>query len=154
MRYCDGKEDERRRDIPVIVISALDELSSVVRCIEMGAEDYLAKPFDPVLLRARIGACLEKKRLRDQEVEYLAQVTRVTGAAAAVEGGTFEVAELDGVAGRPDALGLLARVFQTMAREVRAREERLRQRVQELTIQIDRSREAKAVAEITETDYF
>jgi PleD family two-component response regulator len=45
---------------PLIVISALDELASVVRCIEMGAEDYLAKPFDPVLLRARIGACLEK----------------------------------------------------------------------------------------------
>lgn len=148
------KADERRRDIPVIVISALDELSSVVRCIEMGAEDYLAKPFDPVLLRARIGACLEKKRLRDQEVEYLAQVTRVTGAAAAVEAGTFEVSELDGVAGRPDALGQLARVFQTMAREVRAREERLRQQVQELTIQIDRTREAKAVEEITETDYF
>ena len=61
---------------------------------------------------------------------------------------------MDGVAGRPDALGQLARVFQTMAREVRAREERLRQQVQELTIQIDRTREAKAVEEITETDYF
>jgi class 3 adenylate cyclase len=56
------------RDIPVIVLSALDEIGSVVRCIELGAEDYLPKPFDPVLLRARIGACLEKKHLRDQEV--------------------------------------------------------------------------------------
>jgi class 3 adenylate cyclase/CheY-like chemotaxis protein len=56
------------RDIPVIVLSALDEIGSVVRCIELGAEDYLPKPFDPVLLRARIGACLEKKRLRDQEL--------------------------------------------------------------------------------------
>jgi adenylate cyclase len=56
------------RDIPVIVLSALDEIGSVVRCIELGAEDYLPKPFDPVLLRARIGACLEKKRLRDQEM--------------------------------------------------------------------------------------
>lgn len=148
------KSDARLRDIPVIVISALDELSSVVRCIEMGAEDHLAKPFDPVLLRARIGACLEKKRLRDQEIEYLAQVTQVTGAAAAVEAGTFEAAELDGVAARPDALGQLARVFQTMAREVRAREERLRRQVQELTIQIDRTRETRQVAEITETDYF
>ena len=49
------------------MISALDEIQSVVRCIEMGAEDYLPKPFDPVLLRARIGASLEKKRLRDRE---------------------------------------------------------------------------------------
>jgi adenylate cyclase len=62
------KSDHGLRDIPVIVLSALDEIGSVVRCIELGAEDYLPKPFDPVLLRARIGACLEKKRLRDQEV--------------------------------------------------------------------------------------
>ena len=55
------------RETPVIMISALDESSSVVRCIQMGAEDYLMKPFDPVLLNARIGASLEKKRLRDEE---------------------------------------------------------------------------------------
>jgi len=64
------KADARLRDIPVLMISALDEIASVVRCIELGAEDYLSKPFDPVLLRARIGACLEKKRLHDQEVRY------------------------------------------------------------------------------------
>ena len=62
------KADPSLRNIPVIVLSALDEIGSVVRCIELGAEDYLPKPFDPVLLRARIGACLEKKHLRDQEV--------------------------------------------------------------------------------------
>ena len=55
------KSHNTLRDIPVIMISALDEIESVVRCIEQGAEDYLPKPFDPVLLRARIGACLEKK---------------------------------------------------------------------------------------------
>jgi class 3 adenylate cyclase len=68
------------RDIPVLMISALDEVEQVVRCIELGAEDYLPKPFDPVLLRARIGACLEKKRLRDQEVRQareLAEWNRV-----------------------------------------------------------------------------
>jgi signal transduction histidine kinase len=54
----------------VIVISALDENSAAIRCIQMGAEDYLPKPFDVVLLKARIGATLEKKRLRDQEVRY------------------------------------------------------------------------------------
>jgi signal transduction histidine kinase len=63
------KSHETWRDIPVIIISALEELDSVVRCIEMGAEDYLSKPFNPVLLRARIGACLEKKRLRDHAKE-------------------------------------------------------------------------------------
>ncbi|TMA81924.1 MAG: adenylate/guanylate cyclase domain-containing response regulator [Deltaproteobacteria bacterium] len=62
------KSDSSLRAIPVIVLSALDEIGSVVRCIELGAEDYLPKPFDPVLLRARIGACLEKKHLRDQEI--------------------------------------------------------------------------------------
>jgi two-component system, sensor histidine kinase and response regulator len=62
------KADEESRHIPVIMISALDELDSVVRCIELGAEDYLVKPSNRVLLEARIGACLEKKRLRDQEV--------------------------------------------------------------------------------------
>jgi signal transduction histidine kinase len=61
------KADARLRATPVVMISALDESNSVVRCIQMGAEDYLMKPFDPVLLSARIGASLEKKRLRDEE---------------------------------------------------------------------------------------
>ena len=67
------KCDNSLRDIPVIVISALDEMESVVKCIEMGAEDYLPKPFDPVLLKARLGASLRKKKLRDLEVAYLQQ---------------------------------------------------------------------------------
>jgi signal transduction histidine kinase len=57
------RQDRRMRTVPVVVISALDEIDSVVRAIEMGAEDYLFKPFDPVLLRARIGALIERKRL-------------------------------------------------------------------------------------------
>ena len=65
------KNDPALRHLPVIMISALDELGSVVRCIERGAEDYLPKPFNPVLLRARIGAGLEKKRFRDQERHYV-----------------------------------------------------------------------------------
>jgi CheY-like chemotaxis protein/class 3 adenylate cyclase len=68
------KADAALRHIPVIMISALDEIDSVVRCIDLGAEDYLPKPFNPVLLQARIGACLEKKRLRDREVLYLQQI--------------------------------------------------------------------------------
>jgi class 3 adenylate cyclase len=65
------KSDMALRNIPVIMISAVDEIDSVVRCIELGAEDYLLKPFNAVLLRARISACLEKKKLRDQEACYL-----------------------------------------------------------------------------------
>jgi class 3 adenylate cyclase len=68
------KADSKLRDLPVIVLSALDEIGSVVRCIELGAEDYLPKPFDPVLLRARIGACLEKKYLRDQEIRLRSEL--------------------------------------------------------------------------------
>jgi adenylate cyclase len=63
---CRLKADAGTRHVPVVMISALDELDSTVRCIEAGAEDYLPKPFNPVLLRARIGACLEKKRLLDE----------------------------------------------------------------------------------------
>jgi len=68
------KADENLRHIPVIMISALGEMDSVVRCIEMGAEDYLPKPFSPTLLRARIGACLDKKRAHDREARLLSQV--------------------------------------------------------------------------------
>jgi sigma-B regulation protein RsbU (phosphoserine phosphatase) len=62
--------------IPVIMISALDEIDSVVKCIEMGAEDYLPKPFNSVLLKARINACLYKKRLRDRETLYLNELAK------------------------------------------------------------------------------
>ena len=61
------KADERLRHVPVIVISALEETVSVVRCLQMGADDYVTKPFDAVILRARVTACLEKKHLRDRE---------------------------------------------------------------------------------------
>ena len=74
--------DPALRDIPAIMISASADVHSVVRCIEMGAEDHLGKPFDPVLLEARVGACLEKKRLRDQERELLATVSRQAEALA------------------------------------------------------------------------
>jgi signal transduction histidine kinase len=67
------KGDAALRATIVIVISALDEMESVVRCIEMGAEDYLSKPFDPVLLRARLKNSLEKKKIRDLEQAYLRQ---------------------------------------------------------------------------------
>lgn len=64
------KADPELRHIPVIMITALDEIQSVAKCIEMGAEDYLPKPFNPVLLMARVSACLEKKQLHDREQQY------------------------------------------------------------------------------------
>jgi CheY-like chemotaxis protein/tRNA A-37 threonylcarbamoyl transferase component Bud32 len=128
------------RDIPVIMISALDELPGIVRCIERGAEDYLHKPFDPVLLRARINASLDKKRMRDQEVEYLHEVNRVIEAAAAVEGGHYRPGALAEVTRRDDELGHLARVFDSMAQQIKAREERLRDRVRDLRQEIEWAR--------------
>ncbi len=148
------KGDETLKHIPVIMITAVDELNSIVRCIELGATDYLPKPFNAAILRARIGASLTAKRLRDLELEYLEQVGYITAAAAAVEVAAFDPGSLDGVAARADALGQLARVFRRMAREVRAREERLQREVRELRIEIDEARQARQVAEITETDYF
>jgi signal transduction histidine kinase/DNA-binding response OmpR family regulator len=71
------KSNDALRHIPVILLSALEEVDNTVRCIEMGAEDYLTKPFNPVLLKARIGACLEKKLLRDQEVRHLQQIETI-----------------------------------------------------------------------------
>jgi sigma-B regulation protein RsbU (phosphoserine phosphatase) len=68
------KNKNRLHNLPVIMVSALNEMNSVVRCIELGAVDYLTKPFNPVLLRARLGACLEKKRLRDQVRAHLARL--------------------------------------------------------------------------------
>ncbi len=70
------KADKATRDIPVVVISAMNDLASVARGIELGAEDYLPKPFDPVLLKARLTNGLEKKRLRDAEQLYLQGLER------------------------------------------------------------------------------
>jgi two-component system, cell cycle response regulator len=148
------KGDERLRHVPVIVISSVEDRDSVVRCIENGATDYLPKPFDPPLLRARLNSSLAEKRLNDLRLEYLEQVGRVVDAAAAVEADDFDPGNLDEVAAREDALGQLARVFQHMAREVFERERRLKAQVQQLRIEIDEAKAARQVAEITDTDYF
>jgi CRP-like cAMP-binding protein len=100
------------------------------------------------------------QRLRDrvqdmaEDFEYMQQFARVTAAAMAVEAGVYEPASLDGVAARTDELGHLARVFQRMVREVYQREQRLKQQVAELRIEIDEAKQARQVAEITETEYF
>ena len=148
------RADDQLRHLPVIMISAVDQIESVVRCIELGADDYLPKPFNPTLLRARVGASLEKKRLRDQEVCYLQDVAQVTSAAAAVEAEAFDSRMLSAVAERPDALGQLARVFVRMASQVATREAELKKEIQVLRIEIDHAQQTRQVSEITETEYF
>ena len=71
------RDDESLRHVPVLMITALDDIGSAVRCIELGADDYLVKPFDPVVLRARIKASLTRKRLHDLEAEHLAEMGRL-----------------------------------------------------------------------------
>ena len=68
------RADTALRDIPVVMISALEDINCVVRCIELGATDYLTKPFNPVLLKARVDNCIEKARYKAQEAAYLARV--------------------------------------------------------------------------------
>jgi len=129
------KQDPKLRDIPIIVISALDgEMDAVVRAIEFGAQDFLSKDFDPVLLEARLSSSLEKKRNRDRELEHLQQVERLTRAAAVLENGMVDPKSLhiDDVASRTDALGQLARVFVNMTGQIFEREKRLRQQVRTL----------------------
>jgi len=87
LEYLKGHDTWRY--IPVIMISAVDEIDSVVRCIEMGAEDHLAKPFDPVILRARVSACLEKKRLRDLERLYAQSMERELEIGREIQGSFF-----------------------------------------------------------------
>jgi len=148
------KKDAALREIPVLMISALDQTASVTRCIALGADDYLTKPFDPLVLRARVGSCLRKKWARDFELAYLRGVETVTAAALALEAGSFTPGSLDDVGQRSDPLGNLARLFQRMGVEVAARERRLRAQVEQLVIAIDEDRKAAQVAEITESDYF
>lgn len=68
------KQDDGLKHVPVIMISALDDVDSVVRCVELGAEDYISKPFNPTLLRARVSASLDKKRMHDAEENYRRQI--------------------------------------------------------------------------------
>jgi adenylate cyclase len=89
------KDDPALRDIPVIVISALDELESALRCIENGADEYLGKPFNPALLRARLRACLDRKKRHDLEVSLLAQVQQERSRADALLEAIFPLAVMN-----------------------------------------------------------
>jgi serine phosphatase RsbU (regulator of sigma subunit) len=92
------KSNPAARDIPVIIISAESGISSVVRGIQLGAEDYLPKPFEPTLLHARVGSSLEKKRLLDLQKQYLHGLERELDIAREIQMG-FLPAELPAAGG-------------------------------------------------------
>ncbi len=148
------KADPDLQHLPVIMVSALDEMDRVVHSIELGATDYLTKPIHGPMLRARLRASLAAKRLRDLELDHLEQVDRVIRAAVSIEDGAYDGTGLASVADRDDALGTLARVFQRMAAEVQAREAALRAQVDELRIEIDQGRLDQRVAEVTGSEYY
>src|SRR5205085_10084277 len=99
---------------PVIVVSSESELTSVATVIEAGAEDHIVKPYQPIILRARVVASLERKRMRDLELDYLRRVSALTSAAEAVENETYKAGSRRAVGARDDAVGQLARAFDRM----------------------------------------
>ena len=126
------KRHETLREIPVIVVSGLEnEPGAVIEAIRLGAEDFLPKSFEPVLLRARVGAGLRKKRNRDRELAELAEIRRLTDAAALLEGSLVsgERLGLGDLAGRNDPLGRFAAVFARLAATMHARERRLQRQL-------------------------
>jgi CheY-like chemotaxis protein len=126
------KSNAATRDIPVIVISSQDDLKSVAQCIEAGAEDHIGKPYEPIVLQARIRASLERKRVRDLELDYFRSVAQITAAAEAVETETYLPGSLHSLSSQGGQLGGLARVFDRMVTSLKSREERLQRRLRQL----------------------
>jgi CheY-like chemotaxis protein len=159
MPLCDGFELLRRvkanadtRDIPVIVVSGLDDTESVIRCIELGAEDHLAKPYNSLMLQARVRAALERKRLRDHEITYLSRVAKLTLAAEEVEAATYRPGSLAQLAAHDDPLGRLARVFDRVASAWQSRAAKLEQRVRNLKQTIRKSKSRQSADTLTLLD--
>lgn len=150
------RADPELSSLPVLVISALTQMDSVARCIDLGAVDFLPKHVDPVVLRARVTRSIEQKRARDRETGYLKDVAKLTAAAASVrDGQRVDEAELERVGQRADDLGELARAFGRMVREFNQREAALRAQLAEVhRLEVDAASRSQAVAEITESEYF
>jgi CheY-like chemotaxis protein len=146
------KRSEDTRHIPVIVLSAQDDVESVAECIRNGAEDHLAKPFEPAVLNARVSSSLDRKRMQDLERDYRRRVSMITAAAEAVERESYLSEMLAPISSQPDQLGRLARVFDRMVSGLASRQERLQQRVSKLRTEMQevvgaRARTADAPAD-------
>ncbi len=147
------KANSSWRNIPVIIVSSLDEMESILRCIEMGATDYLPKPFDPALLHARINALARQQAV----ARHRAGIHRTGGACDPGGGGCRGRRVCAGELGPGGPTrrfaGAVGPRHRKMARQVYTREQSLRQQVQELQIEIDEVKKARQVAEITETEH-
>lgn len=133
------KADEKLSFIPVIMVSALDELSSVVRCIAIGAHDYLPKPFNATLLRARVGACLREKARHDQEVKlYRDLLQSQQGLERELERAGSTIAGLDPALRDDPRVTPLFDALTSMTGAVQRRESDLRMTMQGLEIKINR----------------
>jgi len=141
------KSADATRDIPVIMVSGLADLASVVECIENGAEDHITKPYEVVLLHARIRASLERKRMRDLELAYLRRVGQLTAAAEAVERDAYQPGTLDAMGSDNDELGRLARVFDRMVSGIRQHADRLQRRLEHLRQEMRQARARPASAQ-------
>jgi DNA-binding SARP family transcriptional activator/CheY-like chemotaxis protein len=123
------KADPALDHVPVIMVSAVPELESVIRCIELGATDYLPKPFSAAVLRARLSSSLAAKRLRDVERDHLRRM------AAVVDGEGLADESL-----RDDVVGRMARRLRRMTSDVADREAALRAEIAELRAEVERAR--------------
>ena len=150
------RADAELSRVPVLVISALTEMDSVARCIELGAVDFLPKNVDTVVLRARVNRSLEQKRARDREMSYLRDVAQLTAAAACVrDGQAVDMTAVERVGERSDDLGELARAFGRMVQEITQREAALRAQLEEVQrLEVDAASRSQAVAAIAESEYF
>ncbi|MCQ6555004.1 response regulator [Streptomyces sp. C10-9-1] len=109
------KNDPALRDIPVIMISQLDEMDSVMRCLDLGAEDYLPKPLNSRLLMARLDGILLRNRLKQLEEDHQEQLDLLADSVTAAGKGLFDPASLKTVADRGDGFGELARTLISVA---------------------------------------
>ncbi len=115
------REDAAFRRVPVIVVAEPDEIYDIARGLELGADDFLVLPFDPLFLRTRIERALEMQRMRERQAVYdeaLVEVARFASATGAEDADPPDAIALDGFARRTDALGQLARAVRTMARRL------------------------------------
>jgi DNA-binding response OmpR family regulator len=149
------KKSDTTREIPVIVVSAQDDVNVVAECIDLGAEDHITKPFHRQILQARVRASLERKRSRDLEITYLHRVRALTEAAEAVERDAYVPGSLtqsgpsDG-----DELGTLARVFDRVVTGLKTREVRLQRRLSRLREELGDTTGQAAIAAVTRESPF
>ena len=134
--------------LKAVIITAYGDMRNIRTAMQRGAYDFLTKPLDLQDLEITVSRALQHVQ------HYLRYVARLIEAAAAVENGAFDPTSLEDIVHSDGELARLARIFQDMVREVRAREQRLQQQVQALCIEIDQARKARQVEEVTESDYF